>query len=200
MGKKSWLNFKLSILYLGICVSLCFLISQPSFASPAEVILIRHGEKPAQGAHLNERGRQRAKALVSFFTTRSEVLRFGTPVAIYAMNPGVDSDDSDRPIETVQPLAEALGLPVLHPLTRMEIEPLVQEIKSNPSYNGKMVLICWEHKMIPAIANLFGADDAPHKWHGGTFDRAWVIDLDPQGQEVRFQDFPEQLLAGDSEF
>jgi hypothetical protein len=63
-----------------------FILSAPAWnaavsAAPAEIIMIRHGEKPPSGNELNDQGWQRANALAGFFTSEPAVLTFGTPVA-----------------------------------------------------------------------------------------------------------------------
>ena len=62
-----------------------FILSVPmSWATPAQVLLIRHGEKLTTGADLSPDGQKRAKLLVEYFKTNPDVTKFGKPVAIYA--------------------------------------------------------------------------------------------------------------------
>jgi len=165
-------------------------------AAPAQVVLIRHGEKPDEGNELNAKGWQRANALPQFFNNNAVVKAFGLPVAIYAMEPS-DDDGSVRAIQTVTPLAKSLGLEIQSKYSKKEIKPLVDEILSNASYDNHMVLICWEHKMIPKIVRQFGWDNAPD-WDGSVFDRAWVLNF--TGNAVtQFQNIPQHLLPGDSD-
>jgi len=170
--------------------------SGSSLAMPAQVVLIRHGEKPDVGNELNAQGFERANALPLFFQTNPVVTQFGPVAAIYAMAPG-SSDGSLRPIETVTPTARALGLPVQSTLTKDQTSELVSEIEGNPSYDGKTVVICWEHKMIPVIASGFGLKDGPEKWPGSVFDRAWVLGFHSVEGAVSLQDIGEQVLPGD---
>jgi hypothetical protein len=53
---------------------------------PAQIILIRHAEKPAdpEDPHLSEAGVKRAERLVSFITNDPAMTRFGLPVAVFA--------------------------------------------------------------------------------------------------------------------
>jgi hypothetical protein len=164
-------------------------------AAPAQVIVIRHGEKPPSGADLDDQGYQRAQALVAFFEHNPAVTQFGTPAAIYAMNPK-DTGGSMRPIETVTPTAQALGLTIDHDYTRKQIPQLVKDILGNPAYDGKTVLICWEHTVIPSIVDAFGWTSAPQNWAGNSFDRAWILTF--TGDKVTgFTDAPEHVLPGD---
>lgn len=166
-------------------------------AAPAEVIMIRHGEKPASGNELNDQGWQRAYALAGFFTTNPEVLTFGTPAAIYAMAQK-GATGSIRPIQTVSPLAQKLGLPIQHPYLRGQTDQLAQEILSDSAYDGKMVLICWEHNAIPSMLPAFGWTAGPDAWPGDAFDRVWILDF-KDGKPAAFRDIPQKLLPGDSQ-
>ena len=168
----------------------------PAFAAPAQVIIIRHGEKPPSGPDLDEQGYARAQALVGFFQNNPAVTQFGTPAAIYAMDPK-GPNGSMRAIETVTPLAQALGQSIDTDYKRKDIPQLVQDILGNPAYDGKMVLICWEHSVIPDIVDAFGWTSAPQSWAGSSFDRAWVLTF--TGDRVTdFVDVPEHVLPGDS--
>jgi hypothetical protein len=165
-------------------------------ARPAEVIIIRHAEKPATGNELNQKGRERAAALVPYFLETPELLEFKTPVAIYAPLPSHEGS-SVRSSETVTPLARALQMRINNSFHKDQIAALAREILTDPRYNGRTVLICWEHKVIPEIAKALGAQTAPDKWHGEAFDRTWIIKYASEGT-VGFQDLPQRLLFGDS--
>lgn len=166
-------------------------------ALPAQVIIIRHGEKPRDGDSLNTRGRERAAALAPFFQETKEVLAFGTPVAIYAFKPS-KTDTSKRSIETVTPLAEALNITINKEYVHDDYKRMVAEIKTRPEYNDRMVLICWEHHLIPEITRAFGALQSPSKWNGDAFDRLWIITFNKSGK-ASFQNLPQKLLFGDSQ-
>ena len=159
-------------------------------ALPAQVILIRHAEKPLEGNELTIEGQKRAAALATYFTKAPEVLRFGPPAALYAMRPARE-DSSVRPIQTLTPLASVLNLKINTDYSNDQYLEMVRAIKNNPAYLGKMVLICWEHHVIPEIARAFGAAQAPKKWHGHVFDRVWILTFNPKG--VAFEDIPELL-------
>ncbi len=165
-------------------------------AGPAQVIIIRHAEKPAEGNDLSPRGEERAQALVGFFERNPAVTQFGPPAAIYAMTPKADGHDV-RPLETVEPLAQSLGLQVNTSVGKEDVEGLAQAVMKDPAGAGKMVLIAWEHHLIPAIAKAFGLTSAPETWPDDVFDRAWIINFDG-GKPVSFQNVPQHLLPGDS--
>jgi hypothetical protein len=163
---------------------------------PAQVIIIRHAEKPLYGNILSTKGRERAAALVPYFLDTPDILVYGTPSAIYASGPYGD-DSSIRSVETVKALAIALKLPLKDCYTHDEYPKMIEEIKKSPEYNGRMVLICWEHQAIPDIARAFGALQIPARWPVDVFDRVWVLSFQHVGK-VTFQNIPQRLLFGDS--
>lgn len=164
-------------------------------AKPARIIIIRHAEKPAEGNELSLKGRQRAAALVPYILETPELLKDVPLVAIYAQGPKKEGS-SVRSIQTVKGIAEAAKLTVIDKFTRDDFPAMFAEIRKNPAYDGKTVLICWEHKVIPDIATAFGVENPPHRWHGDSYDRTWVITF--KGDEVRFQNLPQRLMFGDA--
>jgi hypothetical protein len=159
---------------------------------PAQVVLIRHGEKPDEGPGLSLKGQERAAALVPSFLGAPDLLRFKAPVAAYAQRPS-DKRPSTRPVDTVRGLAKALGLKVNKKFTHSQFGRMVEEINSRPEYEGRMVLICWEHHALPDIARAIGAKGAPEKWSGAAFDRCWPLTFGEDGA-VAFRDLPQRLL------
>ena len=103
-----------------------------------------------------------------------------------------------RSVETVKPLAEALKLPINETYLRDDYRRMLAEIMARKDYEGRTVLICWEHKMILDIAKEPGVENAPNKWPAGTYDRTWVINFRP-GQKPQLRDLPQRLMYGDSE-
>jgi hypothetical protein len=144
------------------------------------------------GLQLTTKGWSRAKALPSLFSHEG-LHDFGDPVALYAMKPGSD-DGSLRPEETLKYLGEELKLKIHEDNTIDDYGPMVKEIMHNHDYDGKMVVVCWEHNVLEDIAVAFGVDPKPH--YGKThFDRAWLLTF--TGGSVRFQDLPQKLLPFD---
>jgi hypothetical protein len=176
-----------------------FAMVSSAWAAPAQVLIIRHAEKPATGDSLSPQGVARAKAYVQYFQTNPAVLQYGTPVAIYAMEASSGEEDSDfsyRPVETVTPLAQALELQVQSQYQKDDVADLVNDIMSNPAYEGKMVLICWEHKVIQSIATQFGVSPTPDAWPDSVYDQVWEIDF--SGDQVsNFTEFQEHLMPWD---
>jgi hypothetical protein len=143
---------------------------------PAQIILIRHAEKPADpdDPHLSPAGVQRAQRLVAFITTDPTMTRFGGPVAVFATE-ATKHDNGQRTQETVAPLARALKLPVQTPYLGKNFAALAKLILANPAYAGKTVLICWNHEEIPQLAAALGVTPQPPKWKASVFDLVYVI-------------------------
>ena len=176
-----------------------------AFAAPAQIILIRHAEKPEAGAGLSPQGFKRADALVKFFKSEPAVRRYGDPAAIFAAAPK-NEDSSIRSIQTVTPLAKALGIQIDSSFMCGQTNKLARAIMENPAYNGCMVLICWQHERLIDAAQAFVEynnsspavfNSIPLEWPSETFDRAWILDL-VDGKVVSFKNIPQRLLPGDS--
>ncbi|PYS78150.1 MAG: hypothetical protein DMF70_15360, partial [Acidobacteria bacterium] len=118
--------------------------------------------------------------------------RFATPNFIFATQ---NSKHSKRPVETVTPLAIALNLPLNDGFadTDAEIAEMANAILNEFAFAGKIVLICWHHGKIPAVAKALGVSKAP-KWDGKVFDRVWQITF-PKGKAT-LEDLPQMLLYG----
>ncbi len=173
-----------------------FLFSTIANAMPAQVIIIRHAEKPVIGNELSLKGRERAEALARWFDQNPSVNRYGSPVAVYAADQK-DSDSSVRMIQTVTPLAKRYNLPVLHPFHREQVKKMFEELKAHPEYEGKTVVVCWQSETIPKLAKALGAEQAPKKWSKRNFDRAWVLKF--RGDQVTaVEDIPQKLLPEDA--
>ena len=172
------------------------LFSVAAGAAPAQIVIIRHGEKPPVGNELNDQGFQRANLLPGWVAHNSTINAYGSPVAIYAMAPS-SANGSVRPIQTVTPLADRLGLSLITSFTKDELGPLTQQILNTTAYDGRTVLICWEHKVIPTMAQGFGLTQGPGNWPGAVFDVAWVLRSTANGS-MGLQFIAENLLAGDA--
>jgi hypothetical protein len=191
----------------------------------AKVMIIRHGEKPtvkhqppygvtADGEQdwesLTVRGWLRAGALETLFAPSRGPLpnHLAKPSVIYASkprSPGVAADSeasrSKRPLQTVSPLAEKLGLAPRLPFGKGDEKALAAEVLQQTG----VVLICWQHERIAAIAaELVGkappGTTIPSDWPDDRFDLVWVLDP-PAGAIGRWSFFqvPENLLSGDQD-
>jgi hypothetical protein len=177
---------------------------------PSQILILRHAEKPkpADSPHLTSRGAARAAALPSLFlvppTFPTKPAPFATPDFIFATE---ESMKSSRPVETVRPLAKALGDMHIHAKHKnVDFQAMVDEIFGDPKYAGKTILICWHHGKIPGLtlAILEKAksedqvrDQVPKGWGDTVFDRVWQLTFDDKGKP-RFADRPQRLLFEDS--
>ncbi len=179
---------------------------------PGKIMLIRHGEKPPDegppygidenggqdSQSLTVRGWERAGALVPFFAPPGGQFAnplLATPQSIYACGSGPGSE-SKRHMQTAIPLAEKLGLTVNTRWLKGQEAGLAEELKARPG----VVLIVWEHKRAPHLANLILGNDttSPQAWPSERYDVVWVFDWDAPADKYRFAQVPELLLAGDS--
>src|SRR5262245_60443002 len=194
-------------------------------AFPAQVLIIRHGEKlgdPAEeqdgGPDLSVRGSARAAALPTLFAPAApsqlscEVAKAtdgfsGTylPVSVGGNAPQFPmpdfifatarSDRSNRPVETITPLAAALHLEFNHKHAEEDYGTVARDILTHPKYAGKVVLICWHHGKIPGLASALGIASPP-AWPGTVFDAVWQITW-PNAQATLSSQW-QRLLYGDT--
>lgn len=104
-------------------------------------MFIRHGEKK-KGIHLSHKGVIRSQELVYFFTNQYNI-NINIPDIIISMKQHLNN--SNRAFETVKPLADALGINIIHEFYKKDIKGLHHFIQNNLNKN---ILVCWEHKKI----------------------------------------------------
>jgi hypothetical protein len=175
-------------------------------------MLIRHAERPAKvgspygmtpDGHrdvnsLSTVGWQRAGALVTLFDPAKGPLqdsRLAVPTNLFATDIGHGSE-SKREQQTITPLASRLGLPLNTKYVKQDHEQVSKEVLASDG----LVLICWDHKFMPAVANgiLGNTTTAPQKWKRKRFDVVWVFDWDASTGTYSFSQAPQDLLPGDS--
>jgi hypothetical protein len=165
---------------------------------PRSILLIRHAEKPADvaDANLSPAGKKRAEALPELFkTTADRPDPLPTPDFVFATKP---TKHSNRPVETVAPLAQALKLEVNAGYANDDYAALAEELYTNPKYEGKTVLICWHHGTLPEFAVMLGATGVPDRWKDAVFDRVWVVTFDEKGKANPLARRAQALLPGDA--
>jgi hypothetical protein len=171
------------------------------------IMLIRHAEKPddedggvdqkgkPDKHDLIVRGWQRAGALVQFFAyPRDPNGPIKLPATIFATEPASGSE-SKRPLRTVTPLGQWLGIPIDSSIS----EGSEQDLADKAIASDGVVLIAWHHEKIPAIANLILQNQsAPQKWPGDRFDVVWIFSRAIASAPWTFSQAPQLLLFGDS--
>ncbi len=165
--------------------------------APAIVFIIRHAEKPMddKAPDLAPQGFKRASAIPYLFLPlpgSSTPPRFPKPDALFASEA---AKHSNRPIETITPLSQALHLRINHDYEDRETAKVADAVMSG-KYAGKVVLICWHHGEIPHLAKAFGVEDAPKIWDDTVFDKIWKIQW--VDGKAHMTILPEMLLKGDS--
>jgi hypothetical protein len=178
-----------------------------------KIMIIRHGEKPAasgspfgvaiDGSQDSEslivQGWQRAGALTTLFApSRGPVQspELATPQFLYASGIAKHSS-SKRPQETITPLQQKISVAIDTGFLKGDEAAMADDAASQ---NG-IVLICWEHEAIPAIANQILGNNTivPQTWPGDRFDLVWVFDLNASTGQYSFTQVPQLLLAGDQD-
>ena len=206
-------------------------MTSPAAIPPPDIIyVIRHGEKPAdpppaaagqaaavtgppfsvdfqgvQDPHsLLPQGWQRSGALAVLFDPALGPLQAGlqTPAALLSPDYGsADKTTAHRTHQTIQGLADRLGLTIVSDFPEGSEAELAASVVS--SHSG-VVLICWEHEHIPAIATSMPTVPGtviPQPWPGDRFDVIWVFSLVPGAASAQytFSQIPQQLLSGDTD-
>ncbi len=146
--------------------------------APRQIVVLRHAEKPddPDDPNLSPAGEQRAKMLASLIPRR-----FPHPDYLFAAAP---SKDSNRPVETLTPLATKLGMNLDADIADKDYPKLATDLLNKPKYVDKLVIVCWHHGHIPGLAMAFGVPQpevaaAPGitdmRWDPTVFDRFWSI-------------------------
>ncbi len=176
-----------------------------------KIMIVRHAEKPADSGKpfgVNPKGEQdaeslivagwqRAGALAVLFAPSHGALQnpaLVTPEYLFASGVAKHSE-SERPQETITPLAAKLGLTI----NTQALKGQEGQVAALAMACGGFALIAWEHQNVPLIANaiLGDATTAPQSWPGERFDLVWVFDWDRSNKRYLFSQVPQQLLAGD---
>jgi hypothetical protein len=120
--------------------------------------------------------------------------RFMTPEFLFATK---ESSKSNRPFETITPLSATLELKPDNKYRDADYSDLAQKITSDGAFASKVILVCWHHGTIPALAKALGVQPPPSSWPADVFDRVWVITY--LGSVAQLKDQPQCLLYGDSD-
>ena len=130
------------------------------------ILLMRHAEKPAGAAdiHLSPTGAERAAELAGYIPKT-----FGRPDFLFA---AANSKHSDRPLETIEPLAKATGRSIDSSHPDDDYAALAGQLLSKPQFEGKLTVVAWHHEKIPHFAKALGASegDVPHPWDPDVFN------------------------------
>lgn len=181
-------------------------------SKPPKITIVRHAEKPANHGQphgvldtgdpdsesLIVQGWQRAGALVCLFAPTNVSLQnpnLARPEFLFASGIGLDSN-SKRPQQTITPLSKKLKLTINTDFLKGQEKELTKSVLKCTG----VVLICWEHHKIPEIVKHIVGETTtfPSIWPDERFDMVWVLDLDAESGDYRFQQVSQNLLSGDS--
>lgn len=153
----------------------------------ANVILIRHGEKPRSKAYtwLTVDGKNRAQYLARCATNKTAALSLGPPtfVAASTVRPG----KSSRPRDTMAPLASNLGLPLDLSVDKEDYQGFAKMTLAQLSCGGTL-MAAWQHDDIPSLAAALQAPNAKQ----GVFSK-W-----PEACDSSTWDEPAYIVPSDS--
>lgn len=175
----------------------------------AVVLLIRHAEKPTpddavQGVdeagrpdphELSVLGWQRAGALAALLADKGALRRTGLEPPRHLFAPCPTSDKpSARSMRTLQPLADALELPIRLDFAVGQEEALARTVATLPG----TVLVAWQHEGLVKIARTLAdaSQELPESWPTDRYDLIWEFSGDAVGA-MRLRQMPQLLLAGD---
>lgn len=144
------------------------------------VIMVRHGEKPDSGEGLSVAGQERAQAYVIYF---QNYLFQGQPLKFKYLFASESSSQSHRPHKTINPLSQAINIPINDEHKDTDFKNLAEELLKHEKYHNSNILICWHHGEILHLAKALGVDDAilpstanwPLQWPESVF--GWVLQL-----------------------
>lgn len=176
----------LSQLSLVLCAALtaagnaCTAQAQQIHLANKTVLIIRHAEKPDNGAALSPAGVVRAQSYAHYFHPFSIDGARLQPDTLMA---GADTHDSVRPRLTLEPLSHATGIALDTRFATNEPGALVRALADEA--HGSCILIAWRHKKIAPLLKAFGADPATllpaGAWPDEVYDWVIVLHFDAAG-------------------
>ena len=170
-------NFQQFLLICMITLTGSNLACQPvaSKTSALKVIIIRHGEKPDQGDNLSCQGLNRALGLADVLYNKFKLPDF---IFVPSLKTGKETGAA-RMYQTIVPFAVKYNLTID---TKFDTDD-PQAIAAAVLKKTGTVLLVWEHKNIPLIAEQLGVKNTNLKWKGEDFDSIWIITF-KNGQAV----------------
>jgi len=177
------LVFAAAWLVVGVLAAQVAVAKEKTGLADATVVIVRHGEKPDKGAGLSPAGEARAKAYVGYFEHLS---LDGTPFRPDTLVASADSKNSARERLTLEPLAQALGLPIDQRFADKDVKQLAHALAGEG--HGKSVLIAWHHGELAELIDALGADPdkllPDGRWPDDVFNWVVVLRYDHQGKLI----------------
>ncbi|WP_346307775.1 MULTISPECIES: flagellar basal body-associated protein FliL [Phyllobacterium] len=149
----------------------------------ATIAIIRHGEKPDSGTGLSPAGEKRAQAYSAYF---QHLTLDGRPFRPDTLIATADSKNSARERLTLEPLSQALGLPIDLRFGNKDLTGLTKALRTEP--HGKSVLIAWHHGTLSQLIEALGGDPSTllpgGQWPDDVFDYMVVLRFDHKGKPI----------------
>jgi hypothetical protein len=164
------------------------------------VLILRHAEDADSGDGISSLGQQRAEAYKTYFLNFAVDSKRLEPNVIFAAK---DSKKSQRPRLTLEPFANAAKLPIDTRFGNGQSVELAADLRAN--YEGKVILICWRHRYIPALIRALGANPESFlpsgKWPSAVYDWVILLSYDQAGHLIpeRSRRIDEHLMLSNSE-
>lgn len=179
----------------------------PAQALPKKVIILRHGEK-ASVSTLCKIGLDRSLALAAQYLgqdAKASLFAAGErPGAIFAISLDTIQFASPAAATWEMPLTvfSAVPLPGVDPIPQLNLrtQQAVGALMDDPRYDGKTVVMVWNHRHIAdramelkfpdqkvtlrQLLNLDKLPDVPDTWPRNTYDYFWIVEFGTDGSRV----------------
>lgn len=182
-------------------------VGLPAIAKPKQVIILRHGEKQNDFA-LCQVGVDRSLALAMQYLGNGAKLSLFPP----AEKPAAFIAITLHTLELASPAAASWEMPVTTfssvPITGIDLTPQFNlrtqqafgALMNNPAYDGRIVVMVWEHKHIAnraleqqfpdqkvtlrQLLNLDKLKDVPDTWPGQNYDYFWIVEFGDPSSDI----------------
>jgi hypothetical protein len=157
---------------------------------PANIFIIRHGEKLKTKFHLDCNGILRSAYIPELIEQINEK-GFGVSALLTAL-PHVSMHKE----QTVALTSWLINIPLFMYGNVHQPKDMIKELFTNPFYNGKTVLICWEHQCMQSLLKVIidigpktrgiknyvfknpeGTSELPY-WHSNNYNSIFYLDKD----------------------
>jgi hypothetical protein len=188
------LQKRLAFALLGLAAS--GLQAAPARATPELVLLMRHGLKSGQANdyNLSPQGLERAMALATLLPRC-----FGRPSRIRTFFLDPETSKNARSYQTAVPLAVATGVNITIDLASRENSfRSGRHILTDPAFDGRRVVVFWEHRRLPELAAGLGWPTmAPI--NDDDFDQLIVLRYRPGAAQPQVDHYSQSRLLADQQ-
>lgn len=146
--------------------------------SQRRILVLRHAEKTGDPMNidLSPAGAIRAQKLADYIPAT-----FGMPQILIAT---ALSKHSDRPVETLTPLSQRMGLAIESHFGNEEWAALAHDLMVNPRFAGALIVVCWHHGTIPVLMQSLGVSTGsiPNPWPADVLNLILDTKIDDDGR------------------